>query len=48
MYENFKNRVDIVVDGGIGGMVPSTIIDCTKEAYELVRLGAGAWDMEED
>ena len=48
MYENFKNRVDIVVDGGIGGMIPSTIIDCTKEAYELVRLGAGAWDMEED
>jgi len=47
MYENFKNRVDIVVDGGIGGMIPSTIIDCTKEAYELVRLGAGAWDTDE-
>jgi tRNA A37 threonylcarbamoyladenosine synthetase subunit TsaC/SUA5/YrdC len=30
IYENFKSRVDIVVNGGIGGMIPSTIIDCTK------------------
>ncbi|MEI6086447.1 MAG: L-threonylcarbamoyladenylate synthase [Bacteroidota bacterium] len=44
IYENFKNLVDIVVDGGIGGMVPSTIIDCTKDAYELVREGAGIWE----
>ena len=43
IYENFKNLVDIVIDGGIGGMVPSTIIDCTKEEYELVRMGAGEW-----
>lgn len=44
IYENFKNLVDIVVDGGIGGMLPSTIIDCTKDSYELVREGAGAWE----
>jgi len=44
MYENFKNLVDIVIDGGIGGMIPSTIIDCTKDPYELVRQGAGVWD----
>ncbi len=44
IYENFKNLVDIVVDGGIGGMTPSTIIDCTKEEYEVVRMGAGAWE----
>ncbi len=44
IYENFKNIVDIVVNGGIGGMIPSTIIDCTKEDYEVVRMGAGSWD----
>lgn len=44
MFEKFGNLVDIVVDGGNGGMVPSTIIDCTKPEYELVRLGAGAWN----
>ncbi|MEP6465152.1 MAG: L-threonylcarbamoyladenylate synthase [Parafilimonas sp.] len=44
MYENFKNLVDIVIDGGIGGMIPSTVIDCTKDNYEVIRLGAGKWE----
>ncbi len=43
MYENFKTQVDIVIDGGIGGMIPSTVIDCTKEEYEVIRQGAGIW-----
>jgi tRNA A37 threonylcarbamoyladenosine synthetase subunit TsaC/SUA5/YrdC len=30
MYENFRNEADIVMDGGIGGTIPSTVIDCTK------------------
>ena len=44
MYERFHKLVDIVIDGGIGGMIPSTIIDCTKDTYEVIREGAGAWD----
>ncbi len=44
MYENFKNQVDIVVDGGIGAMIPSTIVDCTQEPYQLIREGAGVWE----
>jgi len=44
MYENFRNEVDIVIDGGIGGTVPSTIIDCTKDEYEVIRQGAGEWN----
>ena len=44
IYENFKNLVDIVIDGGPGGMKPSTIIDCTVEPYEVVRQGAGIWE----
>lgn len=43
MYENFMNDVDIVVDGGIGGTMPSTIIDCTKEEPEIIRQGLGEW-----
>ncbi|MEI9909995.1 MAG: L-threonylcarbamoyladenylate synthase [Bacteroidota bacterium] len=43
MYENFSNEVDIVIDGGIGGTIPSTVIDCTKEKYEVIRMGAGEW-----
>lgn len=43
IYKNFKNLVDIVIDGGIGGTIPSTIIDCTKDEYEVIRMGAGEW-----
>ncbi len=44
IYEKYKNLVDIVVDGGIGGSEPSTIINCVDDAYEVVRLGAGEWE----
>lgn len=47
MYENFMNEVDIVIDGGIGGIIPSTVIDCTKDHYEVIRKGAGEWPEEE-
>lgn len=46
IYANFSKLVDIVVDGGIGGMIPSTIIDCTTDSYEVVRAGAGIWEGE--
>jgi len=43
MHENFMNEVDIVINGGVGGTVPSTIIDCTGEKPQLIRQGAGKW-----
>jgi tRNA threonylcarbamoyl adenosine modification protein (Sua5/YciO/YrdC/YwlC family) len=47
IYEKFKKLVDIVIDGGAGGMVPSTIVDCTQEPYQLIRQGLGEWEMVE-
>lgn len=47
IYENFKNRVDIVVDGGMGNMIPSTVIDCTTDEYTVIRQGAGVWNEAE-
>jgi tRNA threonylcarbamoyl adenosine modification protein (Sua5/YciO/YrdC/YwlC family) len=44
MHENFSKQVDIVVNGGIGGTIPSTVIDCTKDQYEIIRQGAGVWN----
>lgn len=44
IHENFENLVDIVIDGGIGGMIPSTIIDCTTDDYTVIREGAGLWE----
>ncbi len=46
IYENFRNRVDIVIDGGIGGIIPSTIVDCTGEEPLIVRKGLGEWETE--
>lgn len=43
MHDNFKKLVDLVVDGGIGGMVPSTIVDCTEDEPVIVRQGLGEW-----
>ena len=44
IHENFENLVDIVIDGGIGGMIPSTIVDCTTDDYTVIREGAGLWE----
>lgn len=44
MQANFEKLVDIVIDGGIGGMMPSTIVDCTKDEYVVIREGLGVWE----
>ncbi|MEO7982688.1 MAG: L-threonylcarbamoyladenylate synthase [Bacteroidota bacterium] len=44
MHENFMHEVDYVINGGIGGMVPSTVIDCTGDEPVLIREGLGKWE----
>ncbi|HMO31473.1 MAG TPA: L-threonylcarbamoyladenylate synthase [Lacibacter sp.] len=44
MHANFSKLVDLVVDGGIGGMTPSTIVDCTGEEPVVTRQGLGPWE----
>lgn len=46
MEANFNKLVDIVVDGGIGGMIPSTVIDCTGDEPLMLRRGLGEWPEE--
>ncbi|MBA4054148.1 MAG: threonylcarbamoyl-AMP synthase, partial [Marivirga sp.] len=41
IYEDFKHKVDIVIDGGPGGNVPSSVIDCTGDEIILIRQGLG-------
>lgn len=45
IYEDFKNLVDIVIDGGAGGNIPSTVVDCTGEELVIVRQGLGEIDL---
>ena len=41
IYERFKNWADVIIDGGPGNNVPSTIVDCTSGQPEIVRQGIG-------
>ncbi|KAB1066051.1 L-threonylcarbamoyladenylate synthase [Salibacter halophilus] len=41
VYEQFKDLVDAVVDGGFGNNIPSTIVDCTGDELEIIRQGLG-------
>lgn len=41
--DKFEKLVDLVLDGGIGGTIPSTVIDFTKGQPEVLRIGAGEW-----
>lgn len=43
IYEKFGKLVDFVVDGGPGGVVPSTVIDCTSDDWTIIRQGLGEW-----
>ena len=43
IYEKFQQVVDFVVDGGIGGMVPSTVVDCTTAEWLVTRQGLGVF-----
>lgn len=41
IYEDFKSQVDLVIDGGVGGNVPSTFVDLTKSEPFIIRQGLG-------
>lgn len=42
IYDKWKNRVDIIIDGGYGGNIPSTVIDLTGDEPILIREGKGS------
>lgn len=44
IYEKFGNQVDIVIDGGPGGMGFSTVVDCTGAEPVLIREGIGSFE----
>jgi tRNA threonylcarbamoyl adenosine modification protein (Sua5/YciO/YrdC/YwlC family) len=44
IHDRFEKLVDMVIDGGIGGMVPSTIVDCTTDDWSITRQGLGEWE----
>ncbi len=45
IYEKWDNLVDVVIDGGYGGNVGSTIIDLSDGHPKVVREGKGSLDI---
>lgn len=41
IYEKWGNLVDVIVDGGYGDNIPSTVIDLTGDEPVLIREGKG-------
>ncbi len=41
IYEEFDKVVDIVIDGGYGKNIPSTVVNCIDETFEIIRQGLG-------
>ena len=42
--ERFGKKVDLIIDGGPGGIVPSTIVDCTTDDWQITRQGLGVFE----
>lgn len=44
IYDSFSKRVDLVIDGGAGGLVPSTVVDFTSGEPIITRQGSGDFE----
>ncbi|MFZ9027561.1 MAG: L-threonylcarbamoyladenylate synthase [Crocinitomicaceae bacterium] len=45
IYERFDEKADMIIDGGYGNLVASTIVDCTDGGLEIIRQGIGELDL---
>lgn len=41
IYQRLDDKVDLIIDGGMGNLYASTVIDCSNEEIEIVRQGIG-------
>jgi len=41
IYDNYKKITDVIINGGYGFNVPSTVVDCTGDEPEIIRQGIG-------
>lgn len=44
IFEKWQNVVDLVIDGGYGDNVGSTIVDLSGDEPVLIRAGKGEWE----
>lgn len=44
IFEQFKDQVDLVIDGGYGNNIPSTTVSVDNEDFQVTRQGLGDFD----
>lgn len=45
IHEKYQDVVDLVIDGGYGDNVASTVVDCTTGEFEIIREGKGELEL---
>jgi tRNA threonylcarbamoyl adenosine modification protein (Sua5/YciO/YrdC/YwlC family) len=45
IYEKYRDLVDVVIDGGYGSNIASTVVNCADGDFEIVREGLGELDL---
>ena len=41
IFDRYENQVDLILDGGFGGHLPSSVIEINEDELEVIREGAG-------
>jgi tRNA threonylcarbamoyl adenosine modification protein (Sua5/YciO/YrdC/YwlC family) len=44
IFEKYRNQVDLLIDGGFGHNIASTVVLCEGEEMEVIRQGLGDFD----
>ena len=45
IYQQYQDKVDMVIDGGFGNIYPSTVIDCSTNEIVVLREGLGSLEV---
>lgn len=41
IFDRLGHAVDLILDGGLGGYIPSSVIEIKEDEFEIIREGAG-------
>lgn len=45
IYQRYDNQVELIIDGGIGNLYASTVVDCTENQATIIRQGIGILEL---
>lgn len=43
IFEKYESAIELIIDSGVGGNLPSTVVDCTGNDPVIIRQGAGTF-----